>query len=413
MTSRFVPNRSPRGCVTCKRRRKKCDETKPACQRCAKGGFECLGYAPDISPPKYPGDNIQAVILRRDYGRPAVTIQQYLRAAPLPPNEIIPFIASQYVRLARQLFRPFPFSIEEGLVWRAKSSDVIRSTMFLGAKIAEALFSGTNMKPYRDWISRFHSHLSAASLLQELELSELEGRLSGLLDLTFYAFMTSDATIGYPLFRSCTPFFVQLTSRHLHLWARDSVLSLYAALHTPGYEISRFVFCDTMTSLTFGVPPLVHYDTISQPSLVEIAKFPILEWVYGCSRDIILLLARVNSARVTGRVGDSNATSTPISGEWREIERRALEWKPAVEYIDESVGVVARFTVYESWRQAVLIYLYMGMCCVNSADPRVESSVQQIAQLASTFEPEAPLEQYVVMPCLIVSYFKSFAESMA
>ncbi|KAG8781005.1 hypothetical protein FRC12_022356 [Ceratobasidium sp. 428] len=285
--------------------------------------------------------------------------------------------------------------------------------MFLGAKITEALLGGANLKPYHDWISRFHRRLSTASLPQDLKLSELDGRLSGLLDLSFYAFMTSDATVGYPLFRSCTPFFIQLTSRHLHLWARDSALSLYAALRTPGYEISRFVFCDTMTALAFGVPPLVHYDTTSEPPLVEMAKFPVLEWVYGCSWDIILLLARVNLARVTGRVGGSDVTSTPISSEWREIERRALEWKPAIEYIDESVGVVARFTVYESWRQAVLIYLYMGMCCVNSADPRVESSVQQIAQLASTFEPEAPLELYIVMPCLIVSYFKSFTEPAA
>ncbi|KAH7335987.1 hypothetical protein B0J17DRAFT_60711 [Rhizoctonia solani] len=31
-------------CLTCKRRRKKCDQGRPACQRCMKGGFECLGY---------------------------------------------------------------------------------------------------------------------------------------------------------------------------------------------------------------------------------------------------------------------------------------------------------------------------------------------------------------------------------
>ncbi|KAH7109522.1 hypothetical protein EDB81DRAFT_704630 [Dactylonectria macrodidyma] len=38
-----VPGRS-KGCNTCRKRRVKCDETKPTCVRCTKAGFECLGY---------------------------------------------------------------------------------------------------------------------------------------------------------------------------------------------------------------------------------------------------------------------------------------------------------------------------------------------------------------------------------
>ncbi|KDN33678.1 hypothetical protein RSAG8_13230, partial [Rhizoctonia solani AG-8 WAC10335] len=36
----------PKGtsCLTCKRRHKKCDQRLPICERCEKGGFECLGY---------------------------------------------------------------------------------------------------------------------------------------------------------------------------------------------------------------------------------------------------------------------------------------------------------------------------------------------------------------------------------
>ncbi|KAF8689096.1 Fungal specific transcription factor domain, partial [Rhizoctonia solani] len=36
--------RSRTGCLTCKNRRKKCDEGRPRCERCVRGGFECLGY---------------------------------------------------------------------------------------------------------------------------------------------------------------------------------------------------------------------------------------------------------------------------------------------------------------------------------------------------------------------------------
>jgi len=36
------------GCHTCRRRRVKCDEARPACQRCLKGNFECEGYVRDL-----------------------------------------------------------------------------------------------------------------------------------------------------------------------------------------------------------------------------------------------------------------------------------------------------------------------------------------------------------------------------
>ncbi|CAE7230713.1 unnamed protein product [Rhizoctonia solani] len=40
-----VTNRSTTGCYTCKRRKKKCDERQPTCQRCEKAGKVCEGYA--------------------------------------------------------------------------------------------------------------------------------------------------------------------------------------------------------------------------------------------------------------------------------------------------------------------------------------------------------------------------------
>jgi hypothetical protein len=34
-----------KGCITCKARRVKCDETHPTCQRCQKAGINCKGFA--------------------------------------------------------------------------------------------------------------------------------------------------------------------------------------------------------------------------------------------------------------------------------------------------------------------------------------------------------------------------------
>ncbi|CAE6450801.1 unnamed protein product [Rhizoctonia solani] len=47
--AKLKPGPRPTSCLTCRRRRKKCDLARPRCERCIKGGFECLGYGNDES----------------------------------------------------------------------------------------------------------------------------------------------------------------------------------------------------------------------------------------------------------------------------------------------------------------------------------------------------------------------------
>ncbi|OJJ50434.1 hypothetical protein ASPZODRAFT_54820 [Penicilliopsis zonata CBS 506.65] len=42
---RVFSNRTKTGCMTCRRRKKKCDEQHPACNNCLRGGFVCEGYS--------------------------------------------------------------------------------------------------------------------------------------------------------------------------------------------------------------------------------------------------------------------------------------------------------------------------------------------------------------------------------
>ncbi|ORY10882.1 hypothetical protein BCR34DRAFT_588314 [Clohesyomyces aquaticus] len=49
---RVFANRTKTGCGTCRRRKKKCDEAKPECNNCNRGGFVCEGYANKIPWPK-------------------------------------------------------------------------------------------------------------------------------------------------------------------------------------------------------------------------------------------------------------------------------------------------------------------------------------------------------------------------
>ncbi|KAF2399092.1 trimeric LpxA-like protein [Trichodelitschia bisporula] len=49
---RAFTNRTKTGCQTCRRRKKKCDEGKPECNNCSRGGFVCEGYAAKSTWPK-------------------------------------------------------------------------------------------------------------------------------------------------------------------------------------------------------------------------------------------------------------------------------------------------------------------------------------------------------------------------
>ncbi|KAF2690719.1 hypothetical protein K458DRAFT_426170 [Lentithecium fluviatile CBS 122367] len=49
---RQFANRTKTGCGTCRRRKKKCDEAKPECNNCQRGGFICEGYANKVPWPK-------------------------------------------------------------------------------------------------------------------------------------------------------------------------------------------------------------------------------------------------------------------------------------------------------------------------------------------------------------------------
>lgn len=165
--------------------------------------------------------------------------------------------------------------------------------------------------------------------------------------------MISDTRRGYSLFHKCTPLALQLTNKFPNLWSSNLAIVITHALRASVFEISWFIFFDTMTALALGVPPLLHYDTTYYPD--QSRKDSYLEWVYGCPAHITVLLSQINSWRA------SRWMEQPDLGvnQWREAEELLQSWSPPLELEGESHDLVGRFAVQESWRHAAFIYLYM------------------------------------------------------
>ncbi|KAL4785063.1 hypothetical protein BJX76DRAFT_190107 [Aspergillus varians] len=82
---RVFSNRTKTGCMTCRRRKKKCDEQHPACNNCIRGGFICEGYSS-----------------RSTWQKPSTT----KTPIPLQSKEGYPDIGGQYVHDINQHDRP-------------------------------------------------------------------------------------------------------------------------------------------------------------------------------------------------------------------------------------------------------------------------------------------------------------------
>ncbi|EUC54780.1 fungal zn(2)-cys(6) binuclear cluster domain protein [Rhizoctonia solani AG-3 Rhs1AP] len=407
---------------------------------CEIGDFDCLGYAhavkeyPSPSPEEStrpdsevdPSDAIQSstnvaclpgsafvplvsflgqdiqpnmLSLAHSHKRP-LSIPKSPQLDPIQRGNMVDLIISQHARLAdRASFRPFPFSLTKVVAARARSSNIILTTMYIGARIIQALLDNTNWHGYVGWIDSFHRQISETLPdTEDADMTHLADRLSALQDLSAFVPMLLNSSSGYLLLRQGVPIFLKLATKYPQVWTQDSAISISHALNPTRHEMARFVLLDIISSLVFGTVPFLNYDTTLHEDELENGMDGFLERMYSCPVIILVLLARINSARIA-RITNQDC---PDSGDIQDIESRVMNWNPTIDYTDEPAELVARLAVQECWRQAALAYTYMGMCGVDSADERIQHLVSQVAQLASTIEAGAPLEAHLFIPCLIV-----------
>ncbi|KEP54528.1 fungal-specific transcription factor domain protein [Rhizoctonia solani 123E] len=307
---------------------------------------------------------------------------------------------AQPTRTSVQPFRPFPFSLVHAVADRARCSSLMLRSTYIGAKIKKAILDGAGLSVGVRLVDDFQRQITNITLTPDMDLAKIATLLDCLLSLVLALLHIVNTPIAHSLLRKSVPFFLALAAKFPELWAEDLSISIRHAFIGLRFEFSHFAFLDTVTALVFGTIPLIHYDITLSPTLQSPMQF-YMEWAHGCSPIVIVLLARVNSWRAARLIDPTHPV--PTLEQQQEFQACLKEWNPTIEYGDQPALVMGRLAVQECWKHAVLIYMHMGMCEADSADPRVEASVRQVAQLSATIETDHPLEVHMTIPCIIAA----------
>ncbi|ELU42966.1 fungal zn(2)-Cys(6) binuclear cluster domain-containing protein [Rhizoctonia solani AG-1 IA] len=374
-------------CKNCLERGKVCDRAEPICNLCIRDGLFCSGPDPPIRAPSPVFPSWEPPDLLRPFDRSLNSAPRVLRGAVSAivstPSwgasnnspryssrksslSTLSLTKSRTLALDRQIenvrfvdkiaFKMPPPELREGIILRLRSSVITFSVMSLGARIIQALidnFDDTNWTVYSNLTDRLYSHICAVSNNAD-DQSHIEGRLAGTIDLAGFKFMTSNNAAGYELIQKATPTLLRLAYRHPEIWTKSGLISISQVMSCAKYEIFNFIWMDNIVAMVLGTSTFLPYDITGQASH---SRFQ-MEWIWGCPQEFVIQCARINKLRFSAG-GQSGLN------QWKGIERELMEWEPVSESTNDSRDVVA-------------------ICGVNSADPRVNSSANQITRLVGT-----------------------------
>ncbi|CAE6519340.1 unnamed protein product [Rhizoctonia solani] len=421
-------------CGNCCERNTLCDGVKPICNTCIRDGQLCSGFeTPDHEPgssptlSSSPGTKkatpdalLQAVSIListpiwvsqapgyPNYPNSELPSQDHLEVPPrslipknVPPNPVavrnaLPFIYSQYSRLIKRMaFREPPPSVMASLMERLSISATTFSLMTLGASIIQSMVDAadkTNWRAYEKPIDSLHWQ-TCHTPEEGSSLLCTKGRLTVAIELTAYKIFISNTALGYSFLRRAVPLATRVAYSYPQIWTKQGKISTQKLLSLDVMELCSFLWMDTMTSTLLGTTPLLCYDTASRGKL---RLRHAIEWMNGCPQEFISWFARLNIARSTTRDGNN-----PLLTDWKMIEKEIREWEPLIDKTGFSRDTVTRLAVIEGWRNALLIYLYVGVCGMTSVDHRVQSAVKQILRLSQVAKLEVTYERHIFGPAI-------------
>ncbi|CAE6426541.1 unnamed protein product [Rhizoctonia solani] len=273
--------------------------------------------------------------------------------------------------------------LQKDAVLRLQNSNLTRWVALVGMGVLESVIKGdmSQLRLHNFWIGHIEGSLKR-ELLLDLAPHEARDRHSDLVHITLLKTMLIHSSNTYQVLRSVTPAFLQLAFSDPALWSSNFSLTsvpLSTILTSEAHELAYFALIDCASATAFGLPQQVEYDTTIHSSPGYYSSH---QWAHSSPTEFQLVLADINACR----------DGSPNARDWRDIENWLLAWqsRSGEHAFTDSWMTVAWYAVQESWRLALLAYLYLAVCDTPSDDVRVQSCIKQVLQVIGTLKQREP-----------------------
>ncbi|KAJ1305333.1 hypothetical protein OPQ81_000349 [Rhizoctonia solani] len=442
MVTKSRPGPLGTSCLTCKRRHKKCDLRRPICKRCEIGRYTCEGSAQGTR-----GRNLFSVYTfriragegkARDlsnswrmvrgyvYDRLFISrlvyfsisqhqksrVEDYLRLfatrstpdAPFTPLSMLRKIINIQAQLPysptdptktfvnspwfvdcileqsdkvmeRWYFRPVNYQRKrsrEEVVRRLQNSPITRWLSLIGMSIVEAFSTGDiSQDPLHEtWIGYIEGCLKR-EITRDLSPRQTQERRRDYIHAAVMKTMITHSSSTYQILRNMTPTFLQVAYSEPKFWPDGCNLTYIPLWNILGSESHELAFFPSLIALTQWLPGFLNKSSTTRPSTRSLSSPP---------EDLVLVLADINACR----------DKSPAARDWKEIENFLITWqsRPTEVEFTKPWMKMAWYAVQESWRFALLAYLYMAVCGASSDDPRIQLCIKQILQVVGTVKKQ-------------------------
>ncbi|KAI9791242.1 MAG: hypothetical protein M1816_004234 [Peltula sp. TS41687] len=386
---KIAKGRSKTGCITCRRRKKKCDETKPQCTNCQKNAVVCEGYPEKV------------------YWKSGRERAEEARAARAGtrPQELRPLVDGIETEMDRCLFEHFEHKASRVLTLFSDDRNPFKVLLLPMAARHKGLmhsllcFSGSHMasinqKPINER-QRYHYY----SAVKELALDKkLDARAKG----------TSDEPVDDP------------TIATVLVLCLDTICSgSVEGEYRPHLQAAKYILntqrCGDQAFAEFLVEFFTYHDTIS--ALTTLDRRPPLLGQESPLPNFIIQRGEEDRAflGVFDGLFDFLAGITKL----RDIirDRKAKGLQPVVDYqaISDAVSLdcsirtwmntqppdTPRFIAAQLYRQCTWIYLWRTIYPSRST-PKIIEAVDEGLDLLQQLPPDAPTQSILLMPVFIL-----------
>ncbi|KAF8754581.1 hypothetical protein RHS01_05930 [Rhizoctonia solani] len=274
------------------------------------------------------------------------------------------------------------------MVLRLQTSPITRWVSLISMSIMEASVAGdaSQHSVHSTWLGRVEGCLRR-ELSCDLTPRKTQERRNEWIYVAMMKSMIAHTSNTYQVLRNMTPIFLQSVFSEPKFWSKDcdpAYVPLSNILNSDAYEFSYFAILDCTYAMATGLPQQIEYDTTAYPRPIVPSTQPNAssshQWSLTSPSDFQLVLADINACR----------DMSHAAHDWKDIERRLLTWQsqPAEYEFTKPWMKMAWYAVQESWRLALLIYLYMAVCGTPSHDPRIQSYVHQLLQVVGTIKKQ-------------------------